>query len=130
MAAAYSFDVEQKAGYLHARIRGENTPEVTRRYVLDLIRACRQAKCSAVLIEENLEGPRMEAGELYEIIEDLYAEFRSAIQVAAAVDANPLRSDANMRFVEDASVNRGAMFAGFPTVEKAEAWIRKQVGSE
>ena len=127
MAVPYSFQIEQKDGYLHARIRGENTPEVTRRYVVEVIAACRKAKCTAVLIEENLDGPRMDAGELYGIIQDLYAEFRAAIRVAAAVDMHPERSDANMRFVEDASVNRGAVFAGFPTLEKAEEWIRKQI---
>ena len=129
MAAPYLLRIEQKQGYLHARITGENTPEVTRRYVVDLIEACRRANCPAVLIEENLEGPRMDVGELYGIIHELYAEFRSAIQVAAMVDVNPQRSDANMRFVEDASVNRGAGVAAFPTVEKAEAWIRKHIGA-
>jgi hypothetical protein len=127
MSVPYSFQAEQKQGFLHARIRGENTPEVIRRYVLEVIDACRTAKCSAVLIEENLEGPRMGAGELLGIIHELYAEFRSAIRVAAMVDVNPLRSDENMHFVEDASVNRGAGVAAFPTVEKAEAWIRDRL---
>ena len=125
--AAYALHLEQKNGYLHARITGENTPEVTRRYVVDLIEACKKAKCRALLIEENLEGPRMDAGELYGIIHDLHAEFRSAIQVAAMVDVNPQRSDANMRFVEDASVNRGADVAAFPTVAQAEAWLRERI---
>jgi len=127
MPVPYSLHLEQKQGYLHARITGENTPEVTRRYVLDLIDACRKADCPAVLIEENLEGPRMNIGELFEIIQDLHAEFRSTIQLAAMVDVNPRRSDENLRFVEDASVNRGAGVAAFPTVEKAEAWIQAHV---
>ena len=127
MAASYALYLEQKNGYLHARITGENTPEVTRRYVVDLIQACKKAKCSAVLIEENLVGPRMDAGELYGIIQDLYAEFRSAIELAAMVDVNPQRSDANMQFVEDASVNRGAGVAAFPTVAQAEAWLHERI---
>lgn len=98
MAGAYQLRIAPKKGCLHARITGENTPEVTRAYVVDLVAACRQAKCAAVLIEENLEGPRMGMGELYSIVHDLHAEFRSAIHVAAFVDVNPLRSDANMRF--------------------------------
>ena len=125
MAAPYTFQVEQKNGYLHARITGENTPEVTRAYVVELIEACRKAKCPAVLIEENLNGPRMGMGELYAIVHDLHAEFRAAIHAAAFVDVNPERSDANMRFVENASVNRGAGVAAFPTVAQAEAWLRK-----
>jgi hypothetical protein len=127
MAEAYQLRIAPKKGCLHARITGENTPEVTRAYVVDLVAACRQAKCAAVLIEENLEGPRMGMGELYSIVHDLHAEFRSAIHVAAFVDVNPLRSDANMRFVEDASVNRGADVAAFPTVAEAEAWLQKRV---
>jgi hypothetical protein len=127
MAKAYTLQIEHKKGYLHARVVGENTPEVTRAYVLELMAACRKAKCPALLVEENLEGPRMGAGELYSIVEELHAEFRAAIQVAAFVDVNPRRSDANMRFVEDASVNRGADVAGFPTVAKAEAWLQKRV---
>jgi hypothetical protein len=128
MAAPYALRVEQKQGYLHARISGENTPEVTRQYVVDVIEACRTAKCPYVLIEENLEGPRMDAGELYAIVHDLHAEFRAAIRCAAFVDVHPLRSDQNMRFVEDASVNRGASVAAFRTVDLAEAWLQKQLG--
>jgi hypothetical protein len=127
MSAPYTIRIEQKKGYLHARIVGENTPEVTRAYVVDLIDLCRKANCTAVLVEENLEGPRMGAGELYGIVHDLHAEFRSAIHVAAFVDVNPMRSDANMRFVEDASVNRGASVAAFPTVAQAEAWLQQRV---
>jgi hypothetical protein len=127
MSAPYTIRIEQKKGYLHARIVGENTPEVTRSYVVELIDACRRAQCSAVLVEENLEGPRMGAGELYGIIHELHAEFRSAIHIAAFVDANPLRSDANMQFVENASANRGASVAGFRTVAEAEAWLRQRV---
>ena len=127
MAKAYTLQIEQKKGYLHARVTGENTAEVTQAYVLELIAACRRAKCPALLVEENLEGTRLGAGELYSIVEELHAEFRAAIQLAAFVDVNPLRSDANMRFVEDASVNRGAVVAGFPTVAKAEAWLRKRL---
>jgi len=95
MAASYTLRIEQKKGYLHARITGENTPEVTRAYVVELIEACRKAKCPAVLIEENLEGPRMGMGELYSIVHDLHAEFRAAIHVAAFVDVNSERSDAS-----------------------------------
>ena len=127
MPEPYTLRIEQKKGYLHARITGANTAEVTRAYVLDLIDACRRAKCPAVLVEENLDGPRMGAGELYVIVHDLHAEFRSAIQIAAFVDVNPMRSDANMRFVEDASNNRGAAVAGFPTVAQAEAWLQQRV---
>ena len=127
MAPTYSVQIEQKKGYLHARITGENTPEVTRAYVVDLIDACRKAKCSAILVEENLEGPRMGAGELYAIVHDLHEQFRSAIERAAFVDVNPMRSNENMRFVENASFNRGASVAGFPTVAQAEAWLRERV---
>jgi hypothetical protein len=127
MAAPYSLQVVEKKGYLHARIGGENTPEVTRRYVLEVIDACRKAKCRALLLEENLEGPRMGLGELMTIVQDLHAEFRAAIHIAAFVDVSPARSDENMRFVEDASVNRGAGVAAFRTVAEAEAWLREQL---
>ena len=127
MAAPYSLQLVPKEGYLHALIGGENTPEVTRRYVRELIDACRSANCPAVLVEEHLEGPRMRSGELFWIIQELHADFRSAIQLAAFVDASAERSDDNMRFVEDASVNRGAGVAGFRTVAEAEAWLRAQL---
>ena len=69
----------------------------------------------------------MDAAELFGIIQDLYVDFRSAIQLAAMVDVNPQRSDANMHFVEDASVNRGADVKAFPTVAQAEAWLRERI---
>jgi hypothetical protein len=31
---AYRLTVEQKAGYLHIRVTGENSPETVRRYLL------------------------------------------------------------------------------------------------
>ena len=128
MTAPYTFRLERKPGYLHVRIGdGRNTPEVTRSYVVELLAACRRLKCSAVLVEENLEGPRMSFGELFSIVQDLHAEFRAAIRIAAFVDAHPKRSDENMRFVEDASVNRGAGVAGVATVAEAEAWIRSKL---
>jgi len=71
----------------------------------------------------------MDAGELYGIIQELHTEFRSAIRLAAMVDVNPQRSDENMRFVEDASVNRGAGVAAFPTLALAEAWLQAHLGA-
>ena len=127
MAAPYSLRFEMKKGYLHFRIGGENTPETTRSYVVDVIDICRKQKCRAILLEENLEGPRMGVGELMSIVQDLHAEFRAAIHFAAFVDVSPGRSDENMRFVEDASVNRGAGVAAFQTVAEAEAWLRTQL---
>jgi hypothetical protein len=95
--------------------------------VVDLIEACKKAKCRALLIEENLEGPRMDAGELYGIIHDLHAEFRSAIQVAGDGRREPSAERREHALRRGRLRQRGADVAAFPTVAQAEAWLRERI---
>lgn len=55
---SYTFMVEQKRGYFHVRVSGENTPESVARYLAEVHDTCARLNCPNVLIEENLRGPQ------------------------------------------------------------------------
>ena len=120
----YSFEKFPKKGYLHVRIKGDNTASTIRRYLGDMLDACAQEKCENVLIEEVLEGPRLRVGEIYQIISEKVGEVRQALRIMAFVDSHPGRDPSNLQFGEMVSVNRGMLVRGFLTMEEAETWLR------
>lgn len=123
----YSFEKFVRDGFLHARIQGDNDVPTTRRYIGDLVRACEEENCVYVLVEENLEGPRLSVTEIFSIISERVAEVRSAIRVMAFVDASPERLKSNVQFGETVSVNRGMTVKVFDTLKEAETWLRKKI---
>jgi len=122
----YSFTADPKEGYLHVRVKGENSPATVRRYLKDVLAACASEGCPNVLIEEDLVGPRIAIGEVFAIINEKSSSFRPAIRLVAFVDLNA-ESPANMKFAEDVAVNRGVTVRMFDAVADAEKWLRKQL---
>ncbi len=122
----YQFSTEPKDGYLHVRVQGENRPSTVRRYLDDLLEACLREHCPNVLLEEDLEGPRLGIGEIFAIIQEKSAAFRPAMHVIAYVDLRAT-DPANMRFAEDAAVNRGVTLGVFGTLTQAEQWLRRKL---
>ena len=120
----YSFRKTRKEGYLHVRITGDNDAPTIRRYLEDTLKACAKEKCANVLIEENLEGPRLRIGEIHQIIAEKVGAVREALRLMAFVDAHPRRESSNVEFGETVSRNRGMMVRGFGTVKEAETWLR------
>ena len=122
----YQFSAEPKDGYLHVRVQGENHPSTIRRYLDELLQACLREDCPNVLLEEDLEGPRLGLGDIFAIIQEKSAAFRPVMQVVAYVDLRAT-NPANMRFAEDAAVNRGVTLGVFRTVTDAEQWLKKKL---
>jgi hypothetical protein len=60
----------QKPTFLHAVITGANSAESVRNYLRQCQRECKARKCSRVLIEERLEGPRPGIVDVYRIVSE------------------------------------------------------------
>jgi len=117
----YKLTISQKPGYLHAVVTGPNTRENVARYLEDLGAECGARECSRVLVEERLEGPRLEAMDVFEIVSQGSDRARGKIQALAYVDVNA-EGDL-MHFAETVAVNRGLPMALFSTVADAERWL-------
>lgn len=125
----YSFVADVKDGYLHVRIKGDNTVATVKRYLKDVLTACSNEGCPNVLIEEDLTGPRMAIADIFGIINERAAEFRPAMRLIAFVDVQA-ESPGAMKFAENVAVNRGVTVSVFRTVADAEKWIEKKLAKK
>jgi len=118
---AYHFSAVEKPGYLHVKVSGDNKAETVWRYLDDVRSRCIQFSIFTVLIEENLEGPGLNVGDVYRVVSERAIAF-PAIRVAY-VDVNKTHSLENMQFAETVAVNRGLQVAVFSSVGEAEKWL-------
>lgn len=112
----------QKPTYLHALVTGENSAENVRNYLKQIQRECKTRKCSRVMIEERLEGPRLGIVDVYRIVSEGTARVLGQIEVIAYVDVNA-KGDL-MQFAENVAVNRFVRVAVFSSVPAAEQWLQ------
>jgi hypothetical protein len=119
---SYKVTFNQMDGYLRAFVSGTNSKQNVMGYLADILNECRSRNCFRVLIEERLEGPRLDMTDIYEIAsqgQKLAPGRRPAI---AYVDVNAT-SASNMKFAEDVAVNRGIFVRMFPSVADARHWL-------
>ena len=120
----YQLTFDQKPTYLHAIATGLNSSENVARYMKEILRECMARSCFRVLIEERLEGPRLEMLDVFEIAAGGSSEANGMLEAIAYVDVNGA-SDL-MQFAETVAVNRGLPIAVFSTVADAETWLLKE----
>ncbi|HUR38095.1 MAG TPA: hypothetical protein VM222_01325 [Planctomycetota bacterium] len=130
MAATYSFTAHKKDGYLHIVVRGTNDAATIRRYIQDGLAAAIDHSCPNLLIEEDLEGPRLSMGDIFQIVSEACRSAGTNVQRVAFVDVNPTHSLANMKFAETVALNRGMGMNVFPNVPEAESWLRSETGAQ
>lgn len=118
---AYALTIEQKPGYLHAKVTGTNTADNVARYMRELMQECATRRCPRVLIEENLEGPRLGTMDVYALVTAGATQFHGVLEALAFVDLNA--EGGVMRFAEDLAVNRGIPVRVFRTVAGAQNWL-------
>lgn len=123
----YSCTRLPKDGYLHVRVRGDNTPDVIRRYFQEVLEACAADGISNVLIDESLEGRRLSLTDVFQVISENAETIRSTLRRIAFVDTHPDRSDMNLKFGETVAVNRGLTARVFGTIPEAESWLRAEI---
>ena len=120
----YKLTIDQKSGYLHVAVTGQNSSENVVQYMEEVIRECTARGCLRVLIEERLEGPRLGTIEVFGMVSKGSVRFQRSLEAMAYVDLNA-EGDV-MRFAEDVAVNRGFPVKVFPTVAAAEKWLLQE----
>jgi hypothetical protein len=118
---SYKLTMDQKPTYLHAVVTGRNSKENVMRYIEDIFRECTTRNCFRVLIEERLEGPRLQLLDVFDMVSKGSNRFRGRLQAMAYVDVNA--EGQLMKFAEDVAVNRGFLVTVFSTVADAEKWL-------
>jgi hypothetical protein len=121
---SYALRFEQKPAFLHAVITGENTRENVARYLADVLRECKVRNCTRVLVEERLEGPRLQTMDVFSIASAGGAPALGTLQAIAYVDVNA--QGHLMQFAENVAVNRGLPVRVFNSLPEAEDWLKAQ----
>ena len=127
---AYSLSVEAKEHHLHVVVRGKNDAPTIRRYIKETLAASIAHSCPNILIEENLDGPRLAMGDIFRIVSEASASAKHDVHRIAFVDANLHHNLPNMKFAETVALNRGMMMNAFSTVADAEKWLLSKIGPE
>lgn len=118
---SYEVTYDHKAGYLHAIVTGVNTKENVVSYLMAIRRECQARDCFRVLIEEDLEGPRLGLMDVFEIASTGRDKGAGRLPVIAYVDVNA--DSESMKFAEDVAVNRGIRVRVFSSVAAAAQWL-------
>jgi hypothetical protein len=118
---SYKLTITQKPTYLHAIVSGLNNEENVMRYLGEIQRECTARGCPRVLIEERLEGPRLNTMGVFQIASEGTSRVQGFFEAIAYVDVNA-EGDL-MEFAETVAVNRGLPVAVFSSVSEAEKWL-------
>jgi hypothetical protein len=125
----YSIELQDKPGYLHAKVTGVNSREAVVEYTHDVHRACVERGHRAVLIEENLSGPSIDLSSIFQVVADRARQAVGVLQWIAYVDVNEEHDRPRMKFAEDVAVSRGANMRVFASVTEAERWLETELAS-
>jgi hypothetical protein len=117
----YKLTIHQKPTYLHAIVTGRDTRENVERYLEEIRRECIARNCFRVLVEERLEGPRLDTMDVFQIVSEGSSKASGIYKAFAYVDVNAKGN--LMQFAETVAVNRGVPVVVFPTVADAEKWL-------
>ena len=125
---AYELKVEQQPGYLHFKVTGRNSPDTVARYMEEVMAEVAARRCPRVLIEENLDGPRLGTMEVFTMVTGGAKRYHGMLEALAFVDLNA--EGGVMRFAEDVAVNRGIPVRVFRTVDGAHKWLLAHSGAD
>jgi hypothetical protein len=121
---SYELSIQEKEGYLHFQVTGDNDKETVQNYLAAIYEECVRRGISKILVEENLRGPGLRVLDIFRIAEEGGLSTGSGIKRVAYVDANPEHSYSDMRFATTVASNRGLNVQLFSTVQAAEEWLR------
>jgi hypothetical protein len=117
----YELTLLPRVGYLHARVVGTRSPQNVLRFLKETHDACVGGGYSAVLLEMNLTGPSLDAGDIYQVI-SRGSSTGVALQRVAYVEA-AIENPDKARFAETVAVNRGVNVRLFADVDSAIRWL-------
>jgi len=123
-APDFEIEFERRGNYLYALVTGTNSPETVAAYLDRIVEECRRTDCYRVLIEERLEGARLDASDVFAIAAEGSMKAMGLLHALAYVDEQmgPMAD-----FAETVAVNRGMPVRVFNTVAEADEWLRRQV---
>ena len=121
---SYQLSIQEKPGYLHFQVSGENNLETVQSYLEEVLQRCIEQKYSSVLIEEFLQGPGLKVIEMFQIAEKS-SDISNHLRRVAYVDTNMEHSFANLKFAGTVASNRGLNVHIFPSVPDAEQWLHE-----
>lgn len=119
----YEIAFHRHADYLHAKVVGKNSQDTVIQYMQDVRGKCREVDCFRVLIEECLDGPRLDTMEIFEMVA---TKSRSALGIFEAIALVDPEMGDMAEFAETVAVNRGMPLAMFGTVDDARNWLARQ----
>jgi hypothetical protein len=119
----WSLGVRDKGDYLHFTVTGANSRANVVAYLEEVRVRCAERHCQRALIEERLEGRRLNAADVFGIASWGSIRALGAVGQVAYVDVfgqGPL-----MKWASKISWGRGLPVWLFETVAEAEAWLRE-----
>lgn len=120
----YVLTWSEEADYLHFRVTGENTPENVQGYLEQIRAECVERGSVAILIEENLHGPRLRLLDIYRVVSEAVERHLPTIRAVAFVDVHVERAPENVEFGETLAYNRRVNVRRFGEVGAAAVWLR------
>jgi len=121
--AGYSIEYWMTPDYMHARVTGQNSRENVSRYLSEILAECQRCSCEKVLIEEALDGDRLDTMDVFAIASEGSLRALGWFEAVAYVD--PHMGELG-EFAETVAINRGMPVAFFDKVEEAAEWLRAQ----
>ena len=118
---SYKITITQKPTYLHIIIIGQLSEENVLRYFEEIHRECTARNCFRILIEESLDGPRLNVIKVLELVSEESNKSGGLFEAIAYVDVNAMGD--SMKFIENVAVNRGLPVKVFSTVANAKKWL-------
>ena len=125
----YSFAVEMKPTYLHAKGSGEQTEANARQFLIDAYLACIKHNMSRLLLETCFTGKPLSVGGAYSVIVDRSHD-GSMLKSIAYVDNNPAHAHQMAEFAELVAKNRGVNVRLFDNVAAAERWLKDEATAD
>jgi hypothetical protein len=92
----------------------------------EIMRECTARGCFRVLVEERLDGRRLDLLDVYKLASAGASRFSGMLEAMAYVDVNA-RGD-TMKFAEGVAAVRSFPVAVFATVGEAEHWLLAAAG--
>ena len=114
---------EEKPGYLHIRVSGENSAVNLRRYLREVYETSARMGVSSVLIEEDLRGPILNSVDVYRVVSEASAETSPIILQIAYVDVNLEHASSSVDLGVAVARDRGVNVRPFRSLSDAEEWL-------
>lgn len=117
----YRLTLEERPGYLHAKVAGERTPGNAMRCLDEVYAACVRTGLANVLLEMAFTGPSLGAPGIIKVIEHASANGARLGRIAY-VEAS-LDGLQRAKFAETVAVNRAVNVRLFEDAAQAAAWL-------